>query len=330
MASDRDIARARSSTLEVLDDLENLSRAAANCSDGALAGLLTDIARSKAGQSTRLMDWLSRRDGLFAGTGTQANGQAPVGPPQESVAPQLAGGTDRPASTGEGVTVIERRDVTPDLLVFKVPRPLDFEFEAGQSVKVSVDGVRRSFSIVSAPQEPVLEFFVELVPGGDMSQRLRSLQVGDRIGLERPKGSFLVDRGFSNHLMVATVTGINPFVSMVRDQLRRGGSGLRFHLLHGASFQDEFGYQEELAQAASAHPELMAYLATVSRPDDPRNAGWTGCTGRVDTLVDDYLEQAGLDSGSTAIYACGHQGMVDAVEQRYLAHGFMVRTESYD
>ncbi len=336
MASDSDSARVRRGALEALDDLENLDRAARHCSDQALATLLADISRNKAHQSARLMDWLTRRDALFAGRSPGAAAEVVTEPTDEpqggagSTVAEAADTSGRPASAGEGVAVIERREVTPDLLVFKVPRPLDFNFEAGQSVKVSANGVRRSYSIVSAPDEPFLEFFVELVPGGEMSERLRSLRVGDRLRLERPKGSFLLDRGYQQHLMVATVTGINPFVSMVRDQVRRGGRGQRLHLLHGASYSDEFGYRQELEQIAAGHPGLLVYRPTVSRPDDPRNSGWTGRTGRVDAIIDDYLQEAGLDGGSTAIYACGHQGMVDAVEQRYLAQGFQVRTESYD
>lgn len=227
--------------------------------------------------------------------------------------------------------VVERREVTPDLLALKIPRPMDFSFLPGQSVKLMLDGISRSYSIVSAPHEPVLEFFVELVPGGQMSERLRRLPQGGKITLRaRPKGNLTLDERFPNHLMVATVTGVNPFVSIVREYLHQGRRGHRFYILHGASYQDEFGYRDELEGMATAHPDVLTYIPTVSRPDEPRNSGWTGERGRVDAIVDKYLSQFGLDKSSAVVYACGNPGMVDEVERRYRPQGFEIKTERYD
>ena len=45
--------------------------------------------------------------------------------------------------------------------------------------------------------------------------------------------------------MVATVTGIAPLRSMLRDAMRRGIDA-EFVVLHGASYADELPYHEEL------------------------------------------------------------------------------------
>lgn len=81
---------------------------------------------------------------------------------------------------------------------------------------------------------------------------------------------------------------------------------------------------------AAAHPEIITYIPTVSRPDEPANQGWSGENGRVDTKVVEYLRQSGLDSGSTQAYACGHSGMLDAVERQLAPLGFQLRMENYD
>ena len=54
--------------------------------------------------------------------------------------------------------------------------------------------------------------------------------------------------------MVATVTGIGPFVSMVRAYLHEGRQGHTFYILHGASYPDDFAYQAELEHLAALHP----------------------------------------------------------------------------
>jgi ferredoxin-NADP reductase len=221
-------------------------------------------------------------------------------------------------------------EVAEDLIRFRVPRPINFYFESGQSVKVGLGDLQRAYSIVSAPHEPFLEFFVELAPGGRMSERLRQIQVGDHLTLGSAKGGFQFDEACPEQVMIATVTGINPFISMLRDYLHHRRSDHRFHILHGASYQGEFGYRDELASLAASDPDRVRYIPTVSRPDEPANASWSGQTGRVDTIVDDYLKTNGLEPATTRIYACGNSGMLDVVAPRYQAAGFRVLTESYD
>ncbi|WP_148863816.1 FAD-binding oxidoreductase [Marinobacter fonticola] len=325
MASESDLRRARSGAQGSLVDLESLSHASESCSDGELRTLLAGISHRRSDQAARLLDWARQREDR-----TPLPQQQPAASGDEDPQALASEMVSRPATGVDGVAVLDCRQVTPDLVRFTVPRPLDFNFVAGQSVKVGVGGVRRSFSIVSAPHEPVVEFFVELVPGGQMSEQLRRLKAGDSVTLGPPKGGLRFDEGFPNHLMISTVTGINPFISILRDHLHRGGSNHRFHVLQGASYQDEFGYRAELERMAADHPQIVSYVSTVSRPQEPANQGWGGRTGRVDTLVADYLQQAALESGSTLVYACGHSGMLEVVERQLAPQGFQIRTESYD
>lgn len=319
MATDPDLTRIRQGAQRALAELDGLSRRQMECSDEHLRSTLADIAQRKSGQTGQLVDWMRQRDGM-SGESTPA---APQPVPHTEA-------SHTPATTAEGGDVIELREVAPDLIVFKVSRPRDLQFVAGQSVKVGLGELRRSYSIVSAPHEPFLEFFVELVPGGRMSEQLRGLQVGDRLNLGTPKGGLRLDDQHPHQLMVATVTGINPFVSMLRDYLHSGRSGPHFHLMHGASYQNEHGYRAELETLAATHPDLLTYIPTVSRPDEAANYGWAGNTGRVDTLVEAYIADAGLSSTDTIAYACGHSGMLEAVAQQLQPKGFRLETESYD
>jgi len=319
---DPDLSRIRQGAQQALAELDNLSQRHADCTDDQLRSTLADIAQRKSGQAGRMLDWMRQRDG------TVGSESAPAAP--QPAKETQAHTSDAPATTAEGGEVIDVREVAPELIVFRVARPRDFQFVAGQYVKVGVGDVRRSFSIVSAPHEPFLEFFVELVPGGRMSGQLRELKVGDQVDLGAPKGGLDLDASYPHHLMVATVTGINPFVSMLRDYLHSGRSGHHFHLMHGASYQNEHGYREELEGLAAAHPDILTYIPTVSRPDEAANQGWTGSAGRVDTLVDAYIADTGLTSSDTLAYACGHSGMLEAVSQQLLPKGFRLKTESYD
>lgn len=338
MVSREDLSGARRMTRQALADLDGLSGRQAACHDASLASTLREIGQRKSAQTRRLLDWLGRHETPASAddAGEPSPGVAPPEPVMHS--PEGAddqGGevtaTDSPsASRYEDVPVIERRDVTPELIMFRLARPENFRFSPGQSVKVGLGDIRRSYSIVSAPHEPFLEFFVELAPGGRMSERLRKLQVGDALTLGSARGGVRFDERVRNHLMIATVTGINPFLSMVRDYRQRAGQRHRILLMHGASYQDEFGYREELERLAAAHPDWLTYLPTVSRPEEPRNGTWTGRTGRVDTQVRAIIDEHGLDPQDTLAYACGHSGMLESVAGQVQPLGFRLETESYD
>lgn len=228
------------------------------------------------------------------------------------------------------VRVIARQSLAGHGLIFKLERPQQFSFQPGQYVRLALDGIRRNYSIVSAPHEPFLEFFVDLVPGGRMSSRLGALRVGEAVTLASgPRGRLTMDGGSAEQVIVATGAGIAPFVSILRSYLAGAEKGHRFHVFHGVSYQDEFGYQNELDAMATKHPQQVTYLPAVSRPEDQRNTAWSGASGRVHTLLEPYFQQHRLNPEDTVIYACGNSGMIRAVRQQFSARGFTIHTERF-
>lgn len=236
---------------------------------------------------------------------------------------------EAPAAAEPG-TVLAVRRIADDLVSFRVARPQGFDYAPGNSVKLAVDNVSRSYSMVSAPHERDLEFFIELLPGGRMAAKLDGLSEGRHVEVGgKAKSGLSLDGKARRHLMLATVTGVNPFVSLLRDAVHRGLRDLNCILVHGASYHDEFGYREELEALAEARPDLLRYIPTVSRPDEPRNAGWQRSTGRADALIEPVLQKYGLTPDDTAVYACGNPGMVDNARAHLGKAGFRVHTERY-
>jgi ferredoxin-NADP reductase len=73
-----------------------------------------------------------------------------------------------------------------------------------------------SYSIVSSPHDREVEFFIELVPGGELTPQLHELQSGNEILMRKvAKGRCLLETSepHKNHLLVSTVTGVAPYVS---------------------------------------------------------------------------------------------------------------------
>jgi NAD(P)H-flavin reductase len=227
----------------------------------------------------------------------------------------------------------EKVDVNPDLFKLWVRPEVRFVFEPGQYITIGKDGTERPYSIVSAPHEDTIELFIERISpdaGGRLTPILSRLKVGDYVSM-RPvaKGRFLFQPHFKNHVMVATVTGIAPFVSMVRHAVHEEIRDHRLFVLQGASHRDEFGYREELERFAQTHSNRITYVATVSRPDAERNRDWRGPTGRVNLLVEDYIDRWGLTQANTGVYLCGHPGMIEDVTDRLGSKHWRVMSERY-
>jgi ferredoxin--NADP+ reductase len=230
--------------------------------------------------------------------------------------------------------ILDRRDIAEDLFILKINPGAPFTYLAGQYATLGVelgDGKRleRAYSIASSPYEPILEFFVERVPEGKLTPILYEMKKDAPLLLRRfAKGRFTLDlrSGRKNHLLLATVTGVAPYVSYIRtiyQDWKKGGTPMpgehRLFCLHGSSHVHEFGYRDELERIAAEAPWLD-YIPTISRPWD--NPNWHGELGRVDDLVRKYTEVWNLTPADTTAYLCGHPGMVGSGRSMLLRAGW--------
>ena len=229
--------------------------------------------------------------------------------------------------------ILKRVDYTKELWSIRLEKKPGFVYKSGQYITIGTGGLERPYSIVSAPDEPEVELFVERIPpeeGGQMTPLLHELQVGDTVSMRpSPKGLFLMEPKYKAQVMVCTVTGIAPFMSMLRDHYTKGKAGNHFYVLHGGSYFDELVYSDELQAFAHKHTDDFTYVPTVSRPKEDRNKGWEGETGRVNAIVGKYLDKFSLQPASTVIYVCGHPGMIEDVKNTFTPKGWYVKEERY-
>jgi ferredoxin-NADP reductase len=226
--------------------------------------------------------------------------------------------------------LVRRIDQTDDLGTFWVrfdgePTP----FEPGQYMTAGVyaDGrlVQRPYSVASAPamaREEGYELYVRLVPILRFTTLLWRLPIGHQMRLIGPKGKFLLEpKDRRTHLFVSTGTGIAPFISMIRQSMI-DRDPRRTVVLNGCSFVEELGYRDELEGLARDGAYPLTYVPTISRPDDPRNAGWTGRTGRAEAVVLDVCRSLRLRPDRTVVYICGNPEMIIKVESILMDAGF--------
>ncbi len=236
--------------------------------------------------------------------------------------------------------IVQRKDCAGDLWTMRLRPEERLDFQPGQYATLGLrDGehmIERPYSIVSSPKEQDIEFFFELVPQGGLTPVLHKMQVGDIIWMRRQaKGRFTFDiqSGRRQHFFVATVTGIAPFVSMVRTFARKIQAGQRtdykLFILHGASRSWEFSYREEL-EGLGQDSDWFRYIPTISRPwEDPK---WKGEVGRVEDVLRKYIDVLRLEPGTTTVYLCGHPQMITNSKTILERRGFpkeAVRQEIY-
>ena len=227
--------------------------------------------------------------------------------------------------------VAKREQCADDLFKLWLEPEIPFPaFKPGQYCTIGVNGIERAYSISSSPDEKWLELFVELVPEGELTPLLWKLAIDDTVSIRpRAKGVFVMSPKFQSHFMVSTVTGVVPFVSILRDYFHKGETGHKFYVIEGASYPGEFGYDDELAQMAADHPDTVKFVATLSRPAEEKSKDWTGETGRANAVVGKYLEEFGIDPADTLIHACGHPGMIEDVGIEAKAKGFSFIEEKF-
>ncbi len=224
--------------------------------------------------------------------------------------------------------LVRRVDETDDLAYFWVrARGEPASFEPGQYLTIGVlaDGrlVQRPYSVASSPRtsRDGYEFYVRLVPILRFTTLLWRLPIGHGMRVTGPKGRFLLESDDGRtHLFISTGTGIAPFISMTRTLLM-DGTPRRTIVAHGVSYARELGYRRELERLQQdGYP--LTYVPTVSRPSDPANAGWTGRTGRVESILDDLCDEHGLEPDRTVVYICGNPEMILKAEAHMQGRGF--------
>ena len=229
-------------------------------------------------------------------------------------------------------TVTQVRRWTDSLLTFQITRPRDYRFKPGQFSRLGLESdgsmIWRAYSVTSSPAQDYLEYVSVVVPGGAFTTMLTRIVVGAPIWIEKQEYGFMtVDRFQDGDVlwMLATGTGIGPYVSMLRDP-EVWQKFRRIVLVHGVKYANELSYHEVLFDLKS-HPPLAdaapaeLHLIETSTRESEHSPG--RLHGRITTLLDDgTLEKAArisINVESSRIMMCGNPAMIE--DTRRILHG---------
>ncbi|WP_439695498.1 2Fe-2S iron-sulfur cluster-binding protein [Mucilaginibacter sp. AW1-7] len=176
---------------------------------------------------------------------------------------------------------------TPDTATFYLSNssgpPL--RYKAGQFLTLIFnhrsEEIRRSYSLSSSPDEPLLSITVKRISNGEISRfMLTKIKVGDMLNALAPAGRFIVS-GYEQDksiLFFAGGSGIAPIFSQVKYILNRAGKS-RLTIIYSSQDASAILFKNELNQLAIRYANRFAVIHLLSSEANRLNAD------RVETLT---------------------------------------------
>jgi ferredoxin-NADP reductase len=241
----------------------------------------------------------------------------------------MAGTALRRRLTWQAATVAALTPETAAVCTIELEPPDWPGHRAGQHLDVRLtaeDGysAERSYSIASAPGEP-LAITVERLDDGEVSPYLtEELRAGDTLELRGPIGGYFVwEPGDTGPLiLLAGGSGVVPLRSILRYRSRTG-STVPARLLYSSRTLPDVIYRAELDQYHDGVE--VSYTLTRSQPP-----GWTGHTGRIDTAL---LAQVAWPAAANPLaFICGPTSFVETAATGLVGLGYpaqRVKTERF-
>ena len=125
------------------------------------------------------------------------------------------------------MTVAGLRWLTPLTFEVRFHRPEGFDFRPGQKISVFHKAVYRDYSLVGAVDDDELVICVRLVKDGRLTPVLARSREGDRYQITPAFGHFLFQSRNRPAVLIATGTGVAPFVAYARDGVTGFGIEIR-------------------------------------------------------------------------------------------------------
>jgi len=222
-------------------------------------------------------------------------------------------------------TITKKKVWTEGLFTITIKADGVKPFETGQFLQLGVypkdqvgveDAIiNRPYSVAS-PHGDELEFFIVLVPEGELTPKLWALEVGDSLVVnDRGAGRFTLNHTpDAEHLwLFATGTGLAPYVAMLRNE-EPWERYKKIVVVHGVRYEADLAYTEELSKHRTTRPGQFELIQSLTREQSD-----VAIRGRIPALLaSGQLEKAAdceLSKESSAVMLCGNPAMLDSMEE---------------
>ena len=220
--------------------------------------------------------------------------------------------------------ITEKKIWTDGLFTITIESPDVQKFETGQFLQLGVykegregdeDGIiNRPYSVAS-PHGNQLQFFIVVVPEGELTPKLDALKVGDPILVnDKATGRFTLSKtpDADNLWLISTGTGLAPYIAMLRTE-EPWQRYKKVVVVHGVRHASDLAYTEELNTYKEKYPGKFELVQSLTR-EQSDNA----LRGRIpELLASGQLEKAAdckLSATTSSVLLCGNPAMLDSME----------------
>ncbi|UFH55108.1 2Fe-2S iron-sulfur cluster-binding protein [Spirosoma sp. KNUC1025] len=191
--------------------------------------------------------------------------------------------------------------------------------------------IRRSYSLSSAPGEP-LRLTIKRVQNGEISRYLHdTLREGDILTSLHPTGRFTLDDSQAGDvLLVGAGSGITPLFALLK-QVLYSDSTRKVTLLYSNSTERSIIFYQELDELHHQFPDRFRLLHLLSNPSE----NWQGFRGRLNNVMLERLlpDLVGTSNPETIrFYICGPGDYMRMVQFTLVFSGFQlnqIRRENF-
>jgi NAD(P)H-flavin reductase len=233
--------------------------------------------------------------------------------PEEDLVLEPAGGLEMEA------TIVSLDLLSPTVLRARLRTQEPFAYRAGQYVVLRrPDGLARSYSLASLPEEGALELHIRRAPFGKMSGWLfEQAAANDKVALRGPAGDCFYTAGNAQQPLVlaGTGTGLAPLAGILKDALQQGHNG-PIHLFHGAMRPEGLYLREELRELSDRHANVI-YTPVVMEGGEAEGIA----TGAIDRIITATQPKLGGWRG----FLCGDPAVVQTLRKKLFLAGMASR-----
>lgn len=216
-------------------------------------------------------------------------------------------------------TVIRQEAISPKVRVLQLQPDRPIPFAAGQYASFLINNSRRPLSFASLPTDKLIDFVVDISPGGVASQCVQNLKPGDSVQMLAPYGRFIIQINHQRpYLFIATGVGIAPIRSQIKAVI-----GRTVTLVFGNHNEEYLLFPEEWRKLVEEQPNFT-FIPVLSEPSE----AWQGERG----LVTEVTPRRIANLAECDVYVCGSPAMVKdtlAILQQHGVPSEYIHTEKF-
>ncbi|APJ04852.1 FAD-dependent oxidoreductase [Silvanigrella aquatica] len=208
--------------------------------------------------------------------------------------------------------IIHIENINSNYLIFKINRPSNFNYNAGQFVSFKLSDDQGEFhyqySIASNNKnKESLEFCIQTLGVGRGVQFWKKLKIGEIISFKNAQGNFNIVNYNNPIVFIAGGSGISPIRSFIYDLLEKN---THIHLVYGCKLASSIPFKKEfidLSKKYSSHFKIK--IVAEEEESDFVIKG---------DILSAIKNNAHLFEKNSDFYICGSQEMTKAVQNELI------------